>query len=131
AADPSFKQALTEAESMAESLGRWNDLVDLYQEAAFVRDARYMQGRADLLSRAARLFAGKIGNRRAAIDAWKMVLNLDPENPATAKPAADALEGLYSETGNVEALIKILRMQVDWTESVEGRRALLFRIADL
>jgi len=131
AADPTFKQALTEAESMAESLGRWNDLVDLYQEAAFRRDASDLLGRADLLSRAARLYAGRIGNRRAAVDVWKLVLNLDPENPVTGKPAADALEGLYAETGNVAALVKILRQQVEWADDLDTRRRLLFRIADL
>jgi len=131
AADPTHRSALGEAERLAESLGRWNDLVDLYQEAAFRRDASDLQGRADLLSRAARLYAGRIGNRRAAIDAWKLVLNLDPENPVTGKPAADALEGLYADTGNVAALVRILRQKVGWADTLEARKELLFRIAEL
>ena len=131
AADPTHPTALGEAERLAESLGRWNDLVDLYQEAAFRRDASDLQGRAELLSRAARLYAGRIGNRRAAIDAWKLVLNLDPENPVTGQPAADALEGLYAETGNVAALVRILRQKVGWADALEARKELLFRIAEL
>ncbi|HEY4186369.1 MAG TPA: tetratricopeptide repeat protein [Polyangia bacterium] len=130
-ADPTHKTALAEAERLAESLGRWTELVDLYQEAAFRRDASDLQGRADLLSRAAKLYAGRIGNRRAAIDAWKLVLNLDPESPETGKPAADALEGLYSDTGNVAALVRILRQQVGWADTLEARKALLFRVAEL
>ena len=131
AADPTHRTALAEAERLAEALGRWNDLVDLYQEAAFRRDASDLQGRADLLSRAARLYAGRIGNRRAAIDAWKMVLNLDPENPVTGQPAADALEGLYAETGNAAALVRILRQKVGWADALEARKELLFRVAEL
>ncbi|MEO8213414.1 MAG: hypothetical protein ABI560_09480, partial [Myxococcales bacterium] len=130
-ADPTHKTALSEVERLAASLEMWSELVDVYQELAFRRDGADLMGRADLLSRAARLYAGKIGNRRAAIDAWKMVLNLDPENITTTKPAADALELLYAETGNVEALVKILRMQVAWADSLPARRAILFRIADL
>ena len=49
-------------------------------------------GRSDLLSRAAKLYAGKLGNRRAAIDAWKLVLGLDPNDVDTTAPAAAALE---------------------------------------
>ncbi|MBC8131519.1 MAG: hypothetical protein H7X95_00950, partial [Deltaproteobacteria bacterium] len=131
ASDPTHKTALVEVERLAATLERWNNLVDVYQELAFRRDGADLLGRADLLSRAALLYAGKIGNRRAAIDAWKMVLNLDPENPATAKPAADALQALYGETGNVDALVKILRMQVAWSDTLDARRTLLFRIAEL
>jgi hypothetical protein len=130
AADPTHKTALSEIERLAAQLERWTDLVDVYQELAFRRDGADLVGRADLLSRAARLYAGRIGNRRSAIDAWKMVLNLDPNNVETAKPAADALEALYAETGNVAALVKILRMQVGWAETLEARRAVLFRIAE-
>ncbi|MES1204849.1 MAG: hypothetical protein ABUS79_02825, partial [Pseudomonadota bacterium] len=130
-ADPTHKTALSEVERLAASLERWTDLVDVYQELAFRRDGADLVGRADLLSRAARLYAGRIGNRRAAIDAWKLVLNLDPENAVTSKPAADALEALYAETGNVEALVKILRMQVAWADTLEARRSVLFRIAEL
>ena len=131
AAEPTHKTALGEVERLAAALDRWTDLVDVYQELAFRRDGADLMGRADLLARAARLYAGRMGNRRAAIDAWKMVLNLDPENPATAKPAADALEALYAETGNVAALVKILRLQVGWADTLDARRVILFRIAEI
>ena len=129
AAEPNHATALGEIERLAASLDRWNDLVDVYQEQAFRREG--LPARADLLSRAATLYAGRLGNRRAAIDAWRMVLNLDPDNVETARPAATALEALYAEAGNVAALVKILRMQVAWADSLEARRAILFRIADL
>ena len=64
------------------TLERFTELVDVYQELAFRRDGADMHGaRRSAVARRARCTPGRIGNRRAAIDAWKLVLNLDPENP--------------------------------------------------
>jgi tetratricopeptide (TPR) repeat protein len=131
AADPANPDALTEIERLATSLERFQELVDVYQELAFGRDAADIRGRADLLARAARLYEGRLGNKRAAIDAWKLVLNLDPDGSDIARPAAAALESLYAETGDVAALVRILRLQAGWADSTEARKNLLFRIAGL
>ena len=117
AVDPTHADALTEIERLATLLERFSELVDVYQELAFSRDTADIAGRADLLSRAARLYGGRLGNRRAAIDTWKLVLNLDVDNLATAKPAAAALEALYAETGDIASLVKILRQQARWAET--------------
>src|SRR4029079_9401661 len=98
---------------------------------AFKRDASDIAGRADLLSRAAKLYTGRLGNRRAAIDVWKLVLALDPNDTDTTAPAAAALEGLYTETGDIAGLVKILGMQVRWAPSGKDRKKILFRIAEL
>ena len=60
-----------------------------------------------------------------------MVLNLDPANPDTSRPAAAALEALYTETSDTAALVGILRQQADWTDGAAERKALLFSVADL
>ena len=108
AADPGNPDALGEIERLGTVLERFSELVDVYQELAFKKDASDIAGRADLLSRAAKLYAGRLGNRRAAIDVWKLVLALDPEDADTTAPAAAALEQLYTETGDVGGLVKIL-----------------------
>ncbi len=131
AVEPTHPQALAEIERLATLLERFSELVDVYQELAFNRDGADIAGRADLLSRAARLYGGRLGNRRSAIDTWKLVLNLDVDNLATAKPAAAALESLYAETGDIASLVKILRQQARWAETVDERKVLLFRIAGL
>ncbi len=131
AADPANPDALAEIERIATALERFSELVEVYQEQAFKLEASDISGRAELLSRAAKLFAGRLGNRRAAIDAWKLVLGLDAENPETGRPAATALEALYAETGDVAALVKILRTQAGWADGADERKALLFRIAGL
>src|SRR5204863_7133568 len=70
------------------------------------------------------------GERRAAIAVWKLVLGLDANDVDTSAPAAAALEALYTETGDVAGLVKILGMQVRWASGAE-RKKILFRIADL
>jgi tetratricopeptide (TPR) repeat protein len=131
AVDPGHPDALAEIERLGTALERFSELVDVYQELAFRRDASDLAGRADLLARAARLYAGRLNNRRAAIDAWKLVLNLDQNNLETAAPAAAALEALYAETDDVASLVKILQLQSRWTDDPAARKQLLFRIAGL
>ena len=131
AADPHNPDALPEIERLGTSLERFAELVDVYQELAFKKDATDIAGRADLLSRAAKLYTARLGNRRAAIDVWKLVLALDPNDVDTTAPAAAALEALYTETGDVAGLVKILAMQVRWAPSGAARKKILFRIADL
>jgi tetratricopeptide (TPR) repeat protein len=130
AADPENADALPQIERLAAALEKFSELVDVYQELAFKRDAGDVAGRADLLSRAARLYAGRLGNRRAAIDVWKLALAVAPNDVEIAAPAAAALEALYTETGDVAGLVKILRMQVGWAGGKE-RKQLLYRIAGL
>ncbi|MDB4981699.1 MAG: repeat-containing protein, partial [Myxococcales bacterium] len=130
-ADAENPDALVEIERLATTLERFSELVEVYQELAARRERGDISGRADLLGRAAKLHAGRLGNRRAAIDSWTQVLNLDVENFETARPAAAALEALYTETGDVAALVKILRLQAGWADGDADRKAILFRIAGL
>jgi tetratricopeptide (TPR) repeat protein len=131
AADPNNPDALPEIERIATALERFSELVEVYQDVAFKLEVSDISGRADLLSRAAKLHAGRLNNRRAAIESWKLVLGLDADNPQTGWPAAAALENLYAETGDVEELVKILRVQAGWVDGAAERKSLLFRIAGL
>jgi hypothetical protein len=101
AADPGNLDALGEIERLGTVLERFSELVDVYQELAFKKDASDIAGRSDLLSRAAKLYAGRLGNRRAAIDVWKLVLALDPNDTDTTAPAAAAWRASYTETGDI------------------------------
>ncbi|HXJ20416.1 MAG TPA: tetratricopeptide repeat protein [Polyangia bacterium] len=131
AADPANPDALTEVERLGTALERYAELVDVYQDLAFRRGGADVAGRAELLSRAARLYAGKLNNRRAAIDAWKLVQNLDVNNREIAGPAAAALEALYNETGDVANLVKTLQLQARWVDRAADKKPILFRIAAL
>jgi tetratricopeptide (TPR) repeat protein len=129
--DPANVDALPEIERLATTLERFSELVEVYQEQAFRKEATDIKGRADLLSRAAKLYEGRLGNRRSAIDTWTLVLNLDAGSPDTTRPAATALEALYAETGDMAALVRILRLEVRWAGAPAERKALLHRIAGI
>jgi len=131
ACDPQSETALLEAERLAGLLGCWSELQTLYQELAGKRDSSDIAGIADLLSRAARLFQGPLGDRSAAIRTWRRVLDLDLSNARTGAAAAAALETLYTETADIQGLVYVLRARSEWTDDQRERAALGLRIADL
>jgi tetratricopeptide (TPR) repeat protein len=129
--DPQATRALAEAERLGEKLGRHADLIAMYQRLADKRDPSDVAGIADLLSRAARLCKAHLPDRQAAIVAWRRVLDLDPTNAQTGGPAAEALETLYSEAGDIAGLVHVLRTKADWPGSVSEHGQLLLRVAEL
>ncbi len=129
--DASSERALAEAERLAGQLGRHGDLIALYQRLAERRKETDLAGIADLLSRAARLSFAHVPDRKVAIAAWRRVLDLDPGNPATGGPAAEALELLYNEADDVPGLVHVLRSKAGWSASAGERARLLMRVAEL
>ena len=129
--DAHAERALSEAERLGGKLGRHSDLIALYQSLADKRDPSDVAGVADLLSRAARLCKAHVPDRTVAIAAWRRVLDLDPSNARTGAPAAEALELLYAEAGNIPGLVHVLRTKADWSESPAERGQLLLRVGDL
>jgi len=129
--DPHNAQALSEAERLAGSLGRHDDLIALYQTMAEKRDPSDVAGIADLLSRAARESMAHLTDRKATIAAWRRVLDLDVGNPDTGGPAADALEQLYAEVDDMAGLVHVLRTRAEWPAEPEVHGRLLLRVADL
>ncbi|MBN2574752.1 MAG: tetratricopeptide repeat protein [Deltaproteobacteria bacterium] len=129
--DPHAERALAEAERLGGSLGRYGDLIVLYQTLADKRDPSDVAGIADLLSRAARLSMAYLVDRQAAIAAWRRVLDLDPGNAQTGGPAAEALESLYTDAGDIAGLVHVLRTRAEWPGDADERGRLLLRVADL
>jgi tetratricopeptide (TPR) repeat protein len=129
--DAHAERALNEAERLGSSLGKHAYLISMYQDMAGKRDAADVAGVADVLARAARLCMAHEPDRKVAISAWRRVLDLDPSNANTGAPAAEALEVLYTESGDIPGLVHVLRTKSDWTSDPKARAALLFRVADL
>jgi tetratricopeptide (TPR) repeat protein len=129
--DAHAERALAEAERLGGTLGRHDDLIAMYQAMADKRDPSDVAGIADLLSRAARLGMAHLTDRKAAITAWRRVVDLDPGNPDTGGPAAEALEILYTETGDIAGLVHVLRTRADWPCDANERGRILLRVADL
>lgn len=129
--EPGRPGALVEIERIATALERFEEICVVYVDLAGRLDAADLTARADLLGRAARMKVGRLGDRPGAIELWRKVIDLDPSNLDTARPAASALEQLYAEVGDIARLVGVLRMQADWTEEVGPQISLLFRIASL
>jgi len=129
--DVHAERALREAERLAGALGQHGYLIAMYQAMAEKLDPSDIAGIADLLSRAARLCVAHEPDRQLAIRAWRRVLDLDASNAETGAAAAEALEGLYGEAGDVPGLVHVLRTKADWTGDLTVRADLLLRVADL
>ncbi len=119
--DAHAERALSEAERLGAVLGRHGDLIAMYQAMAEKRDPSDVAGMADLLTRAARLCAAHIADRKAAIAAWRRVLDLDPSNADTGAGAAEALELLYTEADDMAGLVHVLSTRANWTNDAGAR----------
>jgi tetratricopeptide (TPR) repeat protein len=129
--DAHSDRALAEAERLGASLEKHAYLIAMYQAMANKRDPSDVAGVADVLSRAARLCMAHEPDRKVAIRAWRRVLDLDPGNLTTGVAAAEALEKLYTEAGDMSGLVHVLRTEADWTHDASARAGLLLRVADL
>ena len=129
--DAHAEQALAEAERLGTMLGKHTDLIALYQALAEKRDPSDIAGTADLLSRAAYLCVAHVSDKQAPIAAWRRVLDLDPGNAVTGGKAADALELLYIDSGDMTGLVHVLHIKADWAADEGDKGRLLLRVADL
>ncbi|MCG5055631.1 MAG: hypothetical protein KA712_21960 [Myxococcales bacterium] len=129
--DPGNRDALAAVERLASMLERPSALVDLHLEIAAKKDADDLRGRAESLTRAARLCVSSLGDRARAAQIWQQVLDLDPASHEMGRPAAEALEALYPQIGEYARLVEILQAKLEWEDRPQERAELLVRIADL
>jgi tetratricopeptide (TPR) repeat protein len=71
------------------------------------------------------LWENRLGDNERALDAYREVLTVDPQN----LPALKALEELYQKTGNTESYLEVLGHQLEVTPSDEERVNLYLRMA--
>ena len=122
---------LGECERLADALGDFDAWSQILQSQAASHSDAELGEKANLLSRAATIEAERAERPAAATALWEKVLALDPGNQELAGPAVDALEHLYVQAANDEALVKVLLIRADWHEPGETRTALLMRVADI
>src|SRR5262249_40949263 len=84
--------------------------------------------RGELLESAAELYEHELADVDKARLTWKRLLDLDPTNLHTARPAAAALARLYEADEDWRALIDVLHRQSEWSEKAGEKKELLFRI---
>jgi tetratricopeptide (TPR) repeat protein len=125
-AEPEFKDLLAQLMRVAFERDRVADLVALYRDLApDVLDAE--QQRRMYLD-IADLARGKLRDVDMARDYYRRVLDAQPDDPR----AAEALERLYRETGEHQALRQILRAKTERPGTdLDGRRHAFIEIATL
>jgi tetratricopeptide (TPR) repeat protein len=82
---------------------------------------------AEIRARLAHLAADRLGDKNAAVEGWKRVLDLRGEDPEALR----ALAGLYEEQGRWAELTDVLERHFDIAEGDEDRVAVLVRRARL
>ncbi len=120
--EPRDERAREKTEELAERTEAWGELVDLYREV-LTQDLP-MELAASFYLTLAETEDTKLGDQAAAEDAYRAVLELDPEN----RRALDALERLYTNGQKWEELIGVYQRKLDLADDPETRKELGFKI---
>lgn len=103
--------------------GFFEELLQVFQDAAdrlVGTDLSF-----DLRKQIARILEQNLNRRAEAVQSWEKLLSVR-ENDAEV---LEALERLYREDGNFQALVEIYRRQVQFSEDPARRKDLLFQMA--
>jgi len=109
-------------------LGKLEEAADVL--VATARNAEAPQPRAEILEDVAGIYEST-GHADRSEAVYRQVLELAPDDPSIALPAARALERIYVRDGKHRELAEVLRIQVRLEEQGELRRGLLGRLARL
>lgn len=125
------------AETPRAELRRLADTHDIHERYCAVLEGGIQSAADDitlvceLLAEVAALYEIQLEDNERAESAYRRLLNTDPDNPATALPAARSLESLYHMAENWPKLVEILRLRVQFADAPEDRRELLARVAEI
>ncbi|HEX7477876.1 MAG TPA: tetratricopeptide repeat protein [Polyangiales bacterium] len=100
-------------------------LIELYKRQA---EAAPSDGqRVALLHKSARLYAGELSDRKAAIATYREILEVEPANA----DAISGIEGLLSETEDHAGLADHLRRRLEHAGGINDEVALKFRLGEV
>ena len=122
---PDHLPAVRQLQRLGRGLERWDEVVRLTErESELVDDQRRVVA---LLHEVAELLEVRIGDRDAAIEAWRKVLVLQP----AYLPALKALGKLYFQKGRWQELVEMYRRELEVTENASHRVNLLLKMGGL
>ncbi len=125
AGDERLSDWLARAERLTERTGAWPELVQLYREIA--PDVLDDDRRIALLLRTAELARTKLSDASLAKQTYRAALDVRADDPK----ALSALEELYEEASEHEALLEILHRRTELAATDDARRALLAKQAKI
>jgi golgin subfamily B member 1 len=127
--DPTDADARDQLAQIGERQGTYDRVAAVLLETADKATSTELKG--EILTRVAVIYEDKLGDRRQAESVYRRVLELDPNEPRGALPAARSLERLYAAQGESQKLAEMLRVQIRLEEGVAVRRSLLGRLGEL
>lgn len=123
--DPGGKELRSELERIATMLGAFAELVVDLEKA---REASFdVPTQVEILERVATIQDERLGDPRAAIVAYRRILEADESNAA----ALGALEALHMLIGDWEGLVAVLGEKADRAATDGARKKELLRIAEI
>ncbi len=122
-ADPATLEALNALERLYRRNEQWPDLIEVLQrKAQAIEDTEEV---VKLKHTIGTLYEERLGDGQRAIESFKEILAVDPQNVAALK----ALERLYEKTGAMEAYLDVLEQQLDVSGTEDERISLYERMA--
>ncbi len=119
-ADERCLDAINALERLYRRTQAWDRLVDVLAKKALVVNDTDLAVRLRL--QVGELWEDRLGDNDRAVEAYKEVLSVDPQNLAALK----ALDSLYQKTGNMEAYLENLEHQLE-VSSPEGDRVEIYQ----
>ena len=122
AAQPSATELRGSLEALLRRRGDWKELCDALSERASISVG---DEALSLHREAAEIFADRLGDKKAAIERYELIIKSQPADLITLR----ALERLYEQEGRHDQLLSTLAAQADAVESDKERSALYRRLA--
>jgi golgin subfamily B member 1 len=135
---PDHPQAIAELERLYERYKRWEDLARLCER--HIELEADPKAHASVLQKLGVLYGEKLGDPERACDAWRNLLQVDPDNRFAVQAlkkiyleqrAWSQLQELYSAQGKLGELTRVLERQVPQEKDDDARHSLWLRIASL
>ncbi|MBN2342252.1 MAG: tetratricopeptide repeat protein [Deltaproteobacteria bacterium] len=124
-ANPASLDSILALERLYESKSKWAELVDIKRQ--HLEMTVEVDARKEIASVIAQLYENKLNDAFEAINAWRMVLDDNPQDIE----AILALDRLYAKEGNFADLLDNLRLQKELANDQAAWVDLTLRIGDL
>jgi tetratricopeptide (TPR) repeat protein len=125
--DPQNQTTQASLERLAEQLGTWTEVTRLYDRAVTQLLPAADGSHVELALRSAQIYELSVENVEAAIERYKLVIDVDP----THAVALEALDRLYEASGQNDALAEILRKEIEIAPTPDDMLHLQYRLGQV
>ena len=124
-ADPANEETQRRLDSLANQMGAFTQLVELYESA--IADIVDDQLSIQILDKVAKIYETTLDDAVKAAGSYEKILGIDPGNFA----AIDALIEVHRRTNNFEELVAAVTRKAEMVEDADDRKALLLYAANV